>query len=435
MKKVDDFIHAELIQQQIPGIAIGIFHNGQPLHLQGYGSANIEHHIPVTIKTVFQSASIGKMFTAMAVMLLVEDKKIMLDQSITSYLPSAPHNWQAITIRHLLTHTSGMGAVEIDTQQEFTDDEYLDQYYAATMEFLPGERWSYSNSGYSTLGFILNKVAEKHYGDILKERVFIPAGMNSARIISDADIVLHRSAGYEYLHGELKNQPWVSKSANTLAEGSLYLSLEDYLKWDRIVATRALLSKDSWEQILSPVELINGQCYPYGFGWDLNHTQENTLLIGHEGSWQGFRTALLRYDHEGITFVVLANASHANVGNILKGIAERFAPSFKQNKDEIIFDEYPSLTSALVNELHLITNQKKIEKVETNITLHALIDLLQTIIKVKVIKQLYLIHDQPNGDHLDRVYKIKFKTKVLTLYSSFNMTRMSLHSIFIYIEE
>ena len=194
---VDDFAQAELERQKIPGLAVGIYRNGNIVKQQGYGLANVEHQIPVSADTVFQTASIGKMFAAAAVMLLVEDGKIRLDQSVRTYLPEAPKSWQPITIRHLLNHTGGIGNTETDWQQNSSEKHMLRRIYAAPLQFKPGSRWAYSNNGYALLGAVITRVSGKHYGEILQERVFAPLGMTSARVISERDIVPHRAAGYE----------------------------------------------------------------------------------------------------------------------------------------------------------------------------------------------------------------------------------------------
>lgn len=435
MQIIDDYINSELNHKKIPGIALGIFKNGKPLHLKGYGLSNIEHNVPVFTNTVFQTASIGKMFTAMAVMLLVEDKKIILDESIKSYLPRAPDTWQAITIRHLLTHTSGIGSTEIDVKQEHSDQEYLEQHYSTPVDFPAGMRWSYSNAGYSILGFIVNNVAKVNYWQILEDRIFKPSGMHSARILSDTDIVMNRSAGYESVNGELKNQQWTSTSANTLAEGSLYMSLEDYLKWNALVSTRGILSQQSWDQILTPVKLNNGQSYPYGFGWDIENIRDNYLVICHEGAWQGFRTAFLRYDNDGIAFTVLANSSTANVGEILSGVAELYDAKYKRKNNSIVSDEFPLLTLELVNEIERITDHSVSDKVETNVDKLSLVKAICTLKKQGIFDHLNLIQNQQNGNHFDRVYKTNCDNNVLTIYVSFDKDLIKIHSVFIYMEE
>ena len=194
---IDDFAQAELERQKIPGLAVGIYRNGNIVKQQGYGLANVEHQIPVSADTVFQTASIGKMFAAAVVMLLVEDGKIHLDQSVRAYLPEAPKSWQPITIRHLLNHTGGIGNTETDWQQNSSDKQMLRRIYTAPLQFKLGSRWAYSNNGYAILGAVITRVSGKHYGEILQERVFAPLGMTSARVISERDIVPHRAAGYE----------------------------------------------------------------------------------------------------------------------------------------------------------------------------------------------------------------------------------------------
>src|SRR6185436_15001395 len=146
--------------------------------------------------------------------------------------------------RNLLTHTSGIpdyteGA--IDYRRDYTEDEMARLAYPLPLEFVPGTRWSYSNTGYLLLGVVIHRASGTFYGDLLRQRVFRPLGMMTARVISEADIVPHRAAGYELVDGELKNQDWVAPSINTTADGSLYLSLQDYIAWDRGLRAGALL--------------------------------------------------------------------------------------------------------------------------------------------------------------------------------------------------
>ena len=217
-----DFAQAELARQKIPGIALGIYRNGEIVKQQGYGLANVEHQIPVSADTVFQTASIGKMFAAAAVMLLVEDGKISLDQSVRAYLPEAPKSWQPITIRHLLNHTGGIGNTETDWQKNSSEKQMLRRIYAAPLQFKPGSRWAYSNNGYALLGAVIRRITGKHYGELLQARIFQPLGMTTARVISERDIIPYRAAGYELddADGSLKNQEWVAPYHNQTADGT-----------------------------------------------------------------------------------------------------------------------------------------------------------------------------------------------------------------------
>ncbi|MBC7454841.1 MAG: beta-lactamase family protein, partial [Massilia sp.] len=193
---VDQAVLREMKQARIPGVGIVVLQGGKIVKQQGYGLANIEHQVPVTPDTVFQSGSVGKMFTAALVMLLAEDGKLKLDDLVSRHLAHTPKAWEAITIRHLLTHTSGLGDpyARLDFRKDYSDDELIALEATIPMLSAPGERWAYSNMGYHLLGFICNKAGGKFYGDQLRERIFAPLGM-STRIISESDIVPHRAAG------------------------------------------------------------------------------------------------------------------------------------------------------------------------------------------------------------------------------------------------
>ena len=274
------------------------------------------------------------MFTAVAIMLLVEDGLLRLDDCIRDYFPKSPLQWQAIKIRHLLNHTSGLGEDCTDVKNEFTDEEYLAQCYEGTVAFEPGSRWMYSNIGYSLLGIIITNVSCKHWSIFLEERVFLPAEMKTACMIDDFKILKHRASGYEMIDDEIKNQQWVSAFANTLGSGSLYLSLLDWMKWDLAVAKRKLLSEHSWRQIFSKTRLNCGQEYPYGFGWEIEESEAHGLAYGHLGSWQGFTSGLLRYDQLGLTFVAMANLGETDIQFILDGIVERYDTSLRIKRIE-----------------------------------------------------------------------------------------------------
>ena len=229
--RIDSVVTVEMAKQKIPGVAIVVVRGSAIRMIKGYGEANVEHHVPVTPQTVFESGSVGKQFTATAVMLMVEDGKLALTDSITKFFPDAPASWKGITVRHLLTHTSGIPDYTTDAmdyRRDYTEDEIAHLAFALTPEFPPGSRWNYSNTGYVLLGIIIHKVSGKFYGDVLRDRVFQPLGMKTARIISEADIIPNRAAGYELVDGQLKNQEWVSPTLNTTADGSLYLSATDY---------------------------------------------------------------------------------------------------------------------------------------------------------------------------------------------------------------
>jgi CubicO group peptidase (beta-lactamase class C family) len=188
ISRIDEFVRAEMSRQKIPGVAIAVVQNGAVLTIGGYGYANLEHQVPVQPATIFQSGSLGKQFTAVAVMLQVEDGKLALADPVTKYFPDAPPAWRSITIEHLLTHTSGIPDYTdgtLDYRKDYTEDELARYAYALPLEFPAGARWNYSNTGYVLLGAIVRKVSGAFYGDVLAARVFKPLGMTTTRVIAE----------------------------------------------------------------------------------------------------------------------------------------------------------------------------------------------------------------------------------------------------------
>ena len=352
--EVDKFVLAEMHREKVPGVAIGIVSKGELITAKGYGEANVELGVPVTPGTVFQSGSVGKQFTAVAVMLQVEEGKLLLDDSIAKYLPDAPGSWRPITIRHLLTHTSGIpdyterpagdSSEGIDLRRDYTEDELSKAAFRLPLEFEAGTRWSYSNTGYLLLGIIIHKVSGRFYGDVLKDRVFTPLGMKTARIISEEDIIPNRAAGYRLVNGELRNQEWVAPTLNTTADGSLYLSVLDLIAWDRGLRTRAILTPESWSLIYAPVSLRSGKTYPYGFGWFLDESGGKPWYH-HSGSWQGFETYISRYLGDDVTIIVLANLGDARPQRFVDGIAAIIDPKLARLEPSTpIRDREPAVT-------------------------------------------------------------------------------------------
>lgn len=325
--RVDQYVQAEMKAQQIPGVSLAVIKNGQIVLAKGYGFANVEHQVPVKPETIFQSGSMGKQFTATAVMMLMEDGKLALDDKISKYFPDAPETWRNITIRHLLTHTGGMTDYprDFDFRRDYTEDELYQRAKAIPLAFQPGEKWSYSNLGYVMLGILIHKVSGKFYGDFLQERVFKPLDMSTARVISEADIVPNRASGYRLDKGELKNQNWVSPSLNTTADGALYLNVYDMAKWDAALYTEKLLKRSSLEQMWTPVKLNNGQTHPYGFGWAIGEIKGHHY-VQHGGSWQGFKAQIIRYTDDKLTVVLFANQARTNQSKLAQGVAALFNP-------------------------------------------------------------------------------------------------------------
>lgn len=327
--KVDEFINTEMSRQHIPGLSLAIIKDGQVVLSKGYGLANVEHKVRVTPATVFQSGSIGKQFTAAAVMLLVEEGKVSLEDRINKYFPDVPESWQRITVRDLLAHTSGLGdfAPDFDLRRDYTEDEFLAAIKSVPLAYRTGERWDYSNLGYVLSGILIHKLTGKFYGDYLAERVFKPLDMTTARVISEADIVPNRAAGYRLVNGELKNQEWVSPSVNTTADGSLYLTVLDMIKWEAALSGERLLKRSSLEQMWTPARLTNGGRKSYGFGWHTRMIHGHRILF-HGGGWQGFKSFIVRLPDEHLTITFFANLWQTDEYRLARGLLSIFHSEF-----------------------------------------------------------------------------------------------------------
>lgn len=321
------YVKEEMARQHIPGLSLLVSRNGEIVRAEGFGFSNVELQVPVKPETLFQSGSVGKQFTATAVMMLVEEGKIGLDDSITKYFPDAPATWKPVTVRNLLSHTGGFTDYpkDFDFRKDYTEADLLKIVYKIPLAFTPGTKWSYSNLGYLTLGILIHHVTGAFYGDVLQARIFRPLGMTTTRIMSEADIVPNRSAGYRLVKGELKNQEWVSPTLDTTADGSLYFSVLDLAKWDAALYTEKLLKRSSLEQMWTVVKLNDGKPNSghYGFGWRID-TVRGHRVIRHGGAWQGFKTQISRYVDDKLTVVVLANLAEADPGKIAEHVAEMY---------------------------------------------------------------------------------------------------------------
>jgi len=327
---VDSYIQSELQRQHIPGLSLLVVRDGVIVRAQGYGWANVELQVPVKPETVFQSGSVGKQFTATAVMMLVEEGKIRLDGPVTDYLKNAPPSWQQVTVRELLSHTAGFTDYpkNFDFRKDYTEAQLLEIVEGIPLAFPPGTKWSYSNLGYLTLGIVIHQVTGKFYGDFLQERIFQTLGMTTTRIISEADIVPNRAAGYHLVKGQLKNQEWVSPTINTTADGALYFSVLDLAKWDAVLYTEKLLKRSSLDQMWTVTKLKNGEPNSghYGFGWAILNKGGHRVL-DHGGAWQGFKSHISRYVDDKLTVAVLTNLEQADPGVIADHVAKIYFKS------------------------------------------------------------------------------------------------------------
>ena len=349
---IDRFLRSEMRRQQIPGISLAVVKNGEPLYVKTYGVATLEHAVPVTPQTVFQIGSIGKQFTAVAVMLLADAHKLDLDDQLSKFLPELPPSWGSVTLRLMLNHQSGIPQFTtperqlLDTVHDYTDSELIRLAASLPLDFEPGTDAAYSDTGYVLLGFVINRAAGMFYGDFLRQRIFAPLGMSRTRIISDKDIVPDRAAGYEQAKdGTLYNQSYVSPALNRTADGSLYSTVLDLIKWDRALYGGSVLPQVELERMwrIDPHRNSQRPLYHFGYGWE-NNSLRGHRLIEYDGNWQGFQAVMSRYVDKKLTVILLTNLSLCRTERLGHMVAGLIDPDLKPYSESIP-DSHPEKTA------------------------------------------------------------------------------------------
>jgi D-alanyl-D-alanine carboxypeptidase len=366
--EIDRYIETEMRKLHIPGVSLAVVRDGRIVKAKGYGLANIEANSAATPKTVYELGSIGKQFTATAVMMLVEEGKISLDDKITKYFPDAPESWNRVTIRQLLTHTSGIqnhvavpGYLKIfktDITFETTParENLLKEFYKLPMEFEPDETWAYDNTGYYLLGFIIEKTSGKSYYQFLKERIFQPLGMNATTNTDPRPFVPNRAAGYEWVKDKYENRPPLLPTI-AFSAGTIVSTVEDMAKWDAALYGEKLLKKSSLEQMWTPAKGKDKATLPfsYGFGW-LIENYHGHRLIHHSGGTFGFSTVIHRFVDDKLTIIILTNHTDRIIDQLSINIARMYIPRLKRPEGKT--DSEPKTTVMLKEVMAELLNGK-----------------------------------------------------------------------------
>lgn len=356
-EKVDAYVRAEMEKRHIPGVSVAVVRDGQVTLAKGYGLSDVELSAPAGADTVYELASVTKQFTATAVMMLVEEGKIGLDDSITKLVPDLPSAWSGVTVRHLLTHTSGIKSYtdlyptpmgfEKAARLDVTPKELIAKVAELPPDFAPGEKWHYNNTGYFLLGMLIEKVSGKPYGEFLAERIFLPLGMTATRLNDMAAIVPNRASGYAYRGGQLRNAAYVSPT-QPFAAGALVSTVSDMAKWDAALYTDKLVKKATLDQMWTPAKLKDRKETDYGFGWQISK-RNGHRLIAHGGGIPGFSTQIARFVDDRLTVIVLTNLDGGDAGRLALGIAGLYLPALAEAPKGITDDD--SKTTAALREV------------------------------------------------------------------------------------
>ena len=317
--KVDDYVKAEMQKQRILGLSLAVVKEGKVIKAEGYGLANAEHNVPARPDTVYKIGSVSKQFIATGIMLLVQDGKIGLDDKVGKYLDGTPETWAGITIRHLLTHTSGIvrEGPGFDPFKDQKDFDVIKTAFPLSLRFTPGEKYEYCNVGYFSLAEIISRISGKSWGDFMNERVFAPMGMTATRPTSFSAIVPNRADGYDWGNDKMRN---AVEYIAVRPSGAFLSSVLDLAKWDAALYADTVLKQSTREQMWTPVKLNSGAAHPYGFGWSLEPLGDHRR-VSHGGSLPGFRAHFSRLPDDKLSIIVLTNCSNANPETIARGVA------------------------------------------------------------------------------------------------------------------
>jgi CubicO group peptidase (beta-lactamase class C family) len=304
VSRMDQIVQSYVSAKTFMGTVL-VARGGDVLFSKGYGMANLEWDIPNSPSTKFRLGSVTKQFTAASILLLEERGKLKVEDPVKKYMPDAPAAWDKITIFHVLTHTSGIpsftGFPDYKQTEPFetTPEKLVARFRDKPLDFQPGEKWSYSNSGYVLLGYLIEKISGQSYATFVQENIFTPLGMKDSGYDSNSKIIPHRAAGYTSGEGGPVNAGFIHMSI-PFSAGSLYSTTEDLLRWERGLFGGKVLSAASLQKMTTPFK----EDYAFGLGV---HTTGGHKMIDHGGGIEGFNTHLAYYPDDQLTVVVLGN--------------------------------------------------------------------------------------------------------------------------------
>ena len=302
-----------------PGAAVVVMEKGEIVHQSGYGLANVELGVPITNDTIFRVGSVTKQFTAAAIMLMEQRGQLSASDPIEKYLPDYPTHGHLITIENLLTHTSGIlsytsipGYMVNGVRADLTTEELIDVFKHEPMEFAPGERWNYNNSGYVLLGAIIEAVSEQSYEDYIAENIAVPLGLEST-VYGGPKLIPNRASGYDTDSlGNIVNAGFISMT-QPHAAGSLLSTTGDLVDWHRALTGGEFIHDDAYRRMTSPVTLNDNDTFPYGYGLGIA-TMRGHRSIQHGGGIHGFSCFSIWLPNEDVYVAVLTNGEQLGPG-------------------------------------------------------------------------------------------------------------------------
>lgn len=322
----DIIVKSLMEKQKIVGLSLAVIKNGKATVNKGYGMANVELKLPVNAETVIRLGSVSKQFFTTAIMKLVEEGKLSIEDPVHNFFPDAPETWRPIKIKHLMSHSSGLQreGPAYDNFKIQPDLDIIKSAYNLPLVFKTGEKYQYCNLGYFMLAEIIKQVSGKPWDVYIHDKLFVPAGMNNSYLTDFYTIIPNRANGYMHNHDTLVN---ATAMYAIRPSGGFLSTSSDMIKWEKALAEKKIiLKKENWEKLTEPFIKTSGNADSkeyYGFGWVIDEYKGRKLIV-HGGANVGFRSVYMRFVNEGLSIIILTNTDEANPRLIANALADYY---------------------------------------------------------------------------------------------------------------
>lgn len=312
-QNIDKTVTAFMQSHKIPGLALAVLKDGKPFLVKGYGYADMQTRKPVDTHTLFGIASVSKVITAFAVMNLIQEGKIDLNNSILNYVPKAPRKWREVTVKQLLSHSSGIPQYQGPHQSW---NNVWNKLAKKPMQFQPGTAVKYNNFGFNLLGRAIENVSHQSLGDYLAQTIFIPLGMNQTSFpesLFPANLAKGYSSAGNKISPNPNRGPWLQKWAS----GGIVTSIDDMAKWDNAMSAGKILTSASYKKMWTPVYLNNGEPTGKGnmvwaLGWQVE-TKHGKRRVSKNGGIAGYSSWIERHLDDKVSIIILVNTNHVQI--------------------------------------------------------------------------------------------------------------------------
>lgn len=322
----DIIVRQMMEKQKIVGLSLAVIKNGNPVVNKGYGQANAELNVPVTSETVIRLGSVSKQIFTTAIMKLMEEGKLDIGDSVHKFFPDAPETWRPITIKNLMSHTSGLQreGPAYDNFKIQPDIDIIRSAYSLPLVFRTGEKYQYCNLAYFMLADIIRQVSGMPWEDYIHDKLFVPAGMNNSCMTDFYRIIPNRANGYMHFKDTLVN---ATAMLGIRPSGGFLSTSSDMIRWEKALSEKKIiLKKENWEKLWEPFIKTSDKAASkeyYGFGWSIDEYKGHKI-IWHGGANIGFRSAYVRFVNDGLTIIILTNTDEANPRAIVNALADYY---------------------------------------------------------------------------------------------------------------